>query len=60
MRRPPDDEGFSYFLGELRAGPVSYTHLDVYKRQVRGVWAWASRMYGSGEASDRHWLVGKP
>ena len=26
--------GFSLLLGEDMVGPVSYTHLDVYKRQV--------------------------
>ena len=32
-----DKQGFSlYFL--IAFGPVSYTHLDVYKRQVHCVW----------------------
>ena len=37
---------------EKRFRPVSYTHLDVYKRQVYGVWAVrsAASMFGHAEA----------
>ena len=28
---------FKVFVGVFGIGPVSYTHLDVYKRQVQGV-----------------------
>ena len=43
MRRPPDDEGFSYFLGELRAGRLS-------KIEVLGALRWSPE----GVASDVH------
>ena len=48
-----DDEGFIGFENDqfVNSGPVSYTHLDVYKRQVngrrqKGIFPSASRQKG--------------
>ena len=41
---PPGEQVTIYFESDDLAGPVSYTHLDVYKRQPIGtVKSWLSR-----------------
>ena len=56
-------ESFSAYLSMQRIRPVSYTHLDVYKRQEygscpyrlrRGARQWCKRVCGKGKTAELH------